>query len=78
MRGNARVGENDSWINSSLNAAYPDARAPVPGSAFAPTDAREPGFQLSLEPGNYTAIVRSADAQSGIALLEIFGLDPTP
>jgi hypothetical protein len=78
MRGNARVGENDSWVNSSLNAAYPDARAPVPGSAFAPTDAREPGLQLSLEPGNYTAIVRSADAQSGIALLEIFGLDPTP
>lgn len=77
FRGGIRLAENDSWTTTSLNLAYPSAPASaLPASPLAPPDSREPAVQLSLEPGAYTAIARGAGATTGIALIEVYDLDP--
>jgi hypothetical protein len=40
-----------------------------------PTDTRESAFSRFLAPGNYTAIVRGVGDTTGIALVEVYGVD---
>ena len=44
-------------------------------SGLAPTDDRESAMILSLQPGNYTAIVRGKDNSTGVGLVEVYNLD---
>jgi hypothetical protein len=39
-----------------------------------PTNERESAIVATLNPGNYTAIVRGKDNATGVALVEVYGL----
>src|SRR4029077_14016010 len=45
-------------------------------SGLAPTNNLESAILTSLNPGNYTAIVRGVNNGTGIALVEAYDLDP--
>jgi uncharacterized protein (DUF1800 family) len=66
----ARLAANDNW----RSAQEPEIAA----SALAPTDNREPAIIASLNPGNYTAIVRGNNGTRGVALIEMYDLDQPP
>ena len=61
------VAENDNWT-SLPPESVPDG--------LAPTDPAESLISMSLDPGNYTAVLRGVDGGSGAALCEIYDLDP--
>jgi hypothetical protein len=44
-------------------------------SGLAPTNNLESAILTSLSPGNYTAIVRGVNNGTGIALVEVYGLN---
>jgi hypothetical protein len=55
---------------------------PPPNAGSIPVNLRPPNslesaILISLNPGNYTAIVRGANSGTGIALVEVYDLDPT-
>jgi hypothetical protein len=66
----ALITSNDNW-GSAANAAA------ITASGFAPPDAKESAILASLDPGNYTAIVRGANNTTGITLFEAYDLDTT-
>jgi hypothetical protein len=59
---------NDDWGNSSQVS---EILATIP-----PVNPLEAAIVATLGAGNYTAIVRGADGASGVALVEVFDLDP--
>ena len=59
---------NDNWRDTQAAA--------IEGSEFAPEDDRESAILQTLAPGAYTAIVGSADNSTGVALVELYDLDP--
>ena len=61
------IAENDNWT-SLPPESVPDG--------LAPTDPNESLISMSLDPGNYTAVLRGADGGSGAALCELYDLDP--
>jgi len=65
----ALITSNDTWTNS---ANVDEIRA----SGHAPPDNLEPAILTTLNPGNYTAIVRGANNTTGIALIEGYDLNP--
>jgi uncharacterized protein (DUF1800 family) len=64
------IAQNDNWRSTQ--------EAEINATTLAPTDDREPALIAILAQGNYTAIVRSAQNTSGIALLEMYDLDQPP
>jgi Matrixin len=60
---------NDDWGNSSQ---VDD----ILSSTIPPVNPLESAIVATLSAGNYTAIVRGADGGSGVALVEVFDLDP--
>ncbi len=65
----ALITSNDNWTNS---ASVDEIRA----SGYAPPDNLEPAILATLNPGNYTAIVRGVNNITGVALIEGYDLDP--
>src|SRR6266478_4197613 len=63
----AVIGTNDNWQDD------PGA-AQIQADNLAPSDPRESATIVTLNPGNYTAIVRGANGTTGIALVEGFVL----
>ena len=62
---------NDNWQT--------DPNAPqIQSEGLAPTDPSEAALQVTLSPGSYTAVIRSANRTSGVALVEIYDLSPAP
>ena len=57
---------NDDW-RTTQEQAIKDTTVP-------PTDDRESAILATLTPGNYTAIVRGKDNSTGVALVEVYGL----
>jgi len=62
------VASNDDWGNSPQAT---EIAATIP-----PSNARESAVIATLGAGNYTAIVRGVGNATGIALVEVFDLDP--
>lgn len=62
------LASNDNWISDRLN---------IIGSQLAPTSEREAAVLMALEPGAYTAVVRDSSNQPGLALVEVYDLDPS-
>ncbi|MFN2508244.1 MAG: hypothetical protein ABR589_05675 [Chthoniobacterales bacterium] len=63
------IAKNDNWKNSPKRAA-------IKASGLAPTNNREAVIIQTVEPDkDYTAVLRSADGQSGIGLVEIYDAD---
>ena len=65
---NVLVDSNDDWVSAS------NAQA-ISASGFAPPKSKESAILRTLNPGNYTAIVRGAGNTSGVALMEVYDLD---
>ena len=63
------VAVNDDWGRSSQVSD-------IVASTIPPVNALESAIVATLGAGNYTAIVRGADGTSGVALVEVFDLDP--
>jgi hypothetical protein len=60
---------NDDWGTSSqVNE--------ILASTIPPVNPKEAAIVATLGAGNYTAVVRSADGTAGVALVEVFDLDP--
>jgi hypothetical protein len=66
----ATIATNDNW---QASAQVSEIRA----SGLAPTNPFESAIVATLQPGNYTAIVRGANNTTGIALVECYELDST-
>ena len=66
------IAANDDWQDDSAQAAA------IQASGFAPLDPHESALLESLGPANYTAIVRGAGGETGIALVEAYDLDDQP
>jgi hypothetical protein len=60
------LAENDNWRS--------DQEQEIINTSLAPSNALESAILTTLPPGNYTAIVRGANASSGVALVEIYSL----
>ena len=65
----ALIRSNDNWGSAANHQEI--ANCPVP-----PTNASESAILISLQPGAYTAIARGVGGTTGIALVEVFDLDP--
>ena len=63
------VAVNDDWGTSSQVAD-------ILASTIPPVNPLESAIVATLGTGNYTAIVRGVDGASGVALVEVFDLDP--
>jgi hypothetical protein len=61
------VASNDNWRSAQ--------EAEISGSHFAPGDDREAAAVVTLAPGAYSSIVRSADGTAGVALVEVYALN---
>jgi CSLREA domain-containing protein len=66
----AVIAFNDNWMNAPN-------KQEIINSGLAPTNNLESAILTSLNPGNYTAIVRGVNNGTGIALVEGYDLDPT-
>lgn len=60
------IATNNNWKDSQEVA--------IEASGFSPSDSREAAIVSVLVPGAYTAIVRSNDNTSGVALVEVYNL----
>jgi hypothetical protein len=58
---------NDNWVDSANKQAIIDSTIP-------PTNNLESAIVRTLTPASYTAIVRSADNTTGIAVVEVYAL----
>jgi len=65
----AVVASNDNWTDAPNRQAIID-------SQLAPTNNLESAVLTTLAPGSYTAIVRGNNSTTGIALVEVYDLDP--
>lgn len=65
------VSSNNDWANG------PDAGA-IQTRGLAPTQPAESALLATLNPGNYTAIVRGVNNTTGVALVEAYDLSPPP
>jgi uncharacterized repeat protein (TIGR03803 family) len=63
------IKSNDNWRS--------DQEQEINDSTVAPADDRESAIVTTLQPGNYTAIVAGKDNSTGVALVELYDLDPT-
>lgn len=66
----ALVAQNDNWRSTQ--------ETEIQASTLAPTDDREAAIVSTLQPGNYTTVVRGANNSTGIALVEFYDLDQPP
>jgi len=66
----AVIASNNDWMNAPN-------RQEIINSGLAPSNNLESAILTSLNPGNYTAIVRGVSSGTGIALVETYDLDPT-
>src|SRR5262249_33695765 len=74
----ALIASNDNGATTVIGGIITaDQVAAIRASGFAPTDPRESAMIVTLEPGNYTAIVRGIDNTMGISLVDVEDLAGT-
>jgi uncharacterized protein (DUF1800 family) len=64
----AIVASNDNWRSSQETA--------LSNAGLAPTNDLESALITTVSTGNYTAVVRGANNTTGLALIEVYDLDP--
>jgi autotransporter-associated beta strand protein len=73
----ALIGQNDNWRTTEIGGVITSNQvAAIQATHLAPSDNRESAIIATLQPGNYTAIVRGKNNTMGIALVEAYDLDP--
>jgi hypothetical protein len=78
-RTGALIASNDNWMTTIIGGIITsDQVADIRNSSYAPTDQRESAIVADLPAGNYTAIVRGVSNTTGVALAEVYDLNPQP
>jgi hypothetical protein len=73
----ALIGRNDNWQTTILGGVITGNQVnDIRSSGHAPTAASESAIIANLQPGNYTAVVRGANNSTGVALVEVYDLNP--
>jgi len=73
----ALIASNDDWQHTIIGGIITsDQVQDIMDSGHAPTDPRESAIVADLPTGNYTAIVRGKNIIVGVALVEVYDLDP--
>jgi hypothetical protein len=62
------VAFNDNWRDNGQEAE-------ITATGIPPSDDRESALVQTLNPGNYTAVVRGVNDAMGVALVEVYGLN---
>jgi len=71
----ALIASNDNWQHTIIGGIITaDQVRDIQNSGHAPTDPRESAIIATLQPGNYTAIVRGVNDTTGVALVEVYDL----
>lgn len=73
-RGGSTVRTNDDWSDAD-NAVEIAAAAARVGAFPTPVDSADAAILITLEPGVYTAIAEGKGGTTGIALVEVYGVD---
>jgi hypothetical protein len=61
------MASNDNWTSKRLD---------IIGSQLAPSSEREAAILMTLQAGAYTTVIRDVNGQPGLALVEVYDLDP--
>jgi glucose/arabinose dehydrogenase len=69
-RNGALLRSNDNWRDDPSQASQ------ISASGLAPSNNLESAIIATLQPGNYTAIVRGKNSRQGVALAEVYDVDP--
>ena len=73
----ALIASNDSWLQTIIGGIITnDQVRDIQNSGFPPRDARESAIIADLPAGNYTAIVRGVNDTTGVALVDVYDLNP--
>jgi hypothetical protein len=73
----ALIASNDNWAKTIIGGIITSSQfREIRDSGYAPGDGRESAIIAELPPGNYTAIVRGVNNTTGVALVEVYDLDP--
>ena len=76
-RTGALIASNDDWQTTILGGIITSNQvSAIQNSGYAPTAASESAIIANLQPGNYTAIVRGVSNTTGVALVEVYDLNP--
>ena len=73
----ALIGTNDDWQMTIIGGVIAGNQVnDIQNSSLAPTAATESAIIANLQPGDYTAIVRGVNNTTGVALVEVYDLNP--
>src|SRR4029077_20870052 len=74
----ALIASNDNWQHTIIGGIITRNQVDdIMNSGYAPGDGRESAIIADLPAGNYTAIVRGVNNTTGVALVEVYDLNPT-
>jgi hypothetical protein len=75
----ALIASNDNWQTTVLGGIITsDQVSAIQNSGHAPTQPSESAIIATLQPGNYTAIVRGRNNTIGVGLVEVYDLQWYP
>jgi predicted outer membrane repeat protein len=75
----AIIATNDNWKTTNLGGVLTSSQVmDIVASTIPPSQNLESALIATLDPGAYTAVVRSATNDTGIAVVEGYDLDPDP
>jgi hypothetical protein len=70
------IATNDDWETTRVGGVITDSQvSAIQASGYAPLNPSESAIIATLQPGNYTAIVRGKNNTTGVALVEVYNLD---
>jgi hypothetical protein len=73
----ALIGSNDNWETTVIGGIITSNQvSAIQNSGHVPTQPSESAIIATLQPGNYTAIVRGVNSTVGVALVEVYDLAP--
>jgi hypothetical protein len=73
----ALIARNDNWQTTVIGGIIAASQvSAIQNSGHAPTQPTESAIVATLQPGNYTAIVRGVNNSIGIALVEVYDISP--